>query len=118
DVAQEAAHDLGRAGLGQVGPYILHLRPAQTRPYLLHLRPAERVLGRSEVKYIRSGLAIGLILSATCCRSSSTSPGPLSTPDLGVTKATMPCPFSSCDTPTTAASATEGWLTSALSSSI
>ena len=37
---------------------------------------------------------------------------------LGVTNATMPCPFRSSGLPTTAASATAGWLTKALSISI
>ena len=73
-----------------------------------------RVLGSSGVSRIWRGLAIGPISSATWSRSSATSCSPASPSTslapLRVTKATMAWPVVASLAPTTAASATAGWL--------
>src|SRR5262249_51136447 len=74
-----------------------------------------RVFGSASAKRTSSGLAIALMRTATCSRNSSFSPAVVSTPVFTVTKAPTPWPFNSSGLPTTAASATRGWLTSALS---
>ena len=81
-----------------------------------------RVFGSSGVRRICRGLAIGPIMAETVSRSSTISAAPPSsvsaTSPLMVTKATMPCPVVGSVAPTTAASATRGWLTSACSISV
>ena len=73
-----------------------------------------RVLGSSGVSMIWRGLAIGPISCATWSRSSATKaspPGASSNPvPFTVTKATMAWPVVASLAPTTAASATAGWL--------
>ncbi len=77
-----------------------------------------RVLGRSALKTMRSGRAMPPILRTTCSFSSPSSSGETAWPSLRVMKATMAWPLISWAMPTTAASATDGWSTSALSTSI
>src|SRR5438552_4497424 len=74
-----------------------------------------RVFGSASAKRTSSGFAIAPICVPTCLRNSSFSPRLASTPVFKVTNATTPWPFNSSGLPTTAASATLGWLTSALS---
>ena len=64
------------------------------------------------------GLAIGLIFVATCWRSSSPSAGVGSLPRRRMTNALIASPVIGSGAPTTAASATAGWDTSALSISV
>ena len=79
-------------------------------------------MGSSGVSRIWRGLAMGPISRATWSRSSLTNASPAapsaSFAPLTVTKATMACPVVASFAPTTAASATEGWLTSACSTSV
>ena len=75
----------------------------------------ERVFGRSGVKMIWSGFAIGPITFATWSRSSLRVASSASYPPFNVTKATIPSPLSSSGRETTAASATFELSTSALS---
>src|ERR1700734_3368287 len=81
-----------------------------------------RVLGSSGVSRIWRGLAMGPISCATWSLSSATSFSPASPSTslapLRVTKATMAWPVVASFAPTTAASATAGWLTSACSTSV
>ena len=70
----------------------------------------ERVFGRSSVKRIDFGLAIGPIVAATWSRSSSTRASLGSLPDRRITNAAMAWPGVASVFPTTAASATAGWL--------
>ena len=78
----------------------------------------ERVFGSSSVKRIVFGLAIGPISLATWSRSSSTSSSRGSMPPRSVTNAAIACPVVASVRPTTAASATAGWSTSADSTSV
>ena len=78
----------------------------------------ERVLGSSGVKTMLAGAANLPITFPTCSRSSLSIAGDPSLPPLSVTKATIACPVWGSLRPATAASATAGWLTSALSISI
>jgi len=78
----------------------------------------DRVFGRSSVRTMLAGRAIGLIFSDTQLRSSFTSASSPVTPERRVTKAAMAWPVSSSALPTTAASATVGWATSADSISV
>ena len=77
-----------------------------------------RVFGKASVNRISSGRASAPISLTTwtlsSCRSSSEGAWPVSS----VTNAEIPCPLISSGLPTTAASATFGWLTRALSISI
>ena len=79
----------------------------------------ERVFGSLLTKRISSGLAIPPICFTTSAQTSSWSKlaGFVEVPDfsLQVTKATIACPLISWGRPTTAASATWGWVTIALS---
>src|SRR5207244_3344250 len=77
-----------------------------------------RVLGSASVKRMSSGRAKAPISLATCSRSTRLSSSLGVRLDSSVTKAAIAWPFSSSGRPTTAASATAGWLTSALSTSI
>ena len=77
-----------------------------------------RVLGRSSVKMIVFGRAMAPIFVATCSRSSSPCSAVGSTPPFSVTKAMIAWPVVSSLAPTTAASATVGWSTSADSTSV
>ena len=72
-----------------------------------------RVLGRASVKRICSGLAKLPISCATHLRSSSPSSSWSQSPFFRVTKQATAWPVISCGLPTTAASATAGWRTSA-----
>src|SRR5690606_5694874 len=82
----------------------------------------ERVFGSSSTTMIWRGFAIGPISFATCSRSALMASAPdassLATLPRRMTNATMPCPVVGSDAPTTAASATVGWLTSADSTSV
>ena len=78
----------------------------------------ERVFGSSGVKTMFAGRAILPIFVATCSRSSAIISGEPSSPPLRLTKATIAWPVVSSCRPQTAASATFGWSTSALSTSI
>src|SRR6185437_13124332 len=78
----------------------------------------ERVLGKSALNRMSSGLASAPILSATWSRSSSRSSGDDLKPSRRVTNAASAWPFNSCWRPTTADSATAGCDTSADSTSI
>src|SRR3984957_4278355 len=69
---------------------------------------ALRVLGSSAVKKISSGRAMAPILVTTCCFNSSLSASLAAMLSFNVTKAEMPCPFTSWVLPMTAASATAG----------
>ena len=77
-----------------------------------------RVFGSSGVKTMFAGFAIGPIFCATWLRSSSSISTEPSSPPFSVTNATIACPVVASAAPTTAASATDGWLTSALSTSV
>ena len=78
----------------------------------------DRVFGSSATIRIWRGLAIGPISWATCARRSATTSSPPSTPARRMTNATIPWPVVSSVAPTTAASATLGWDTSADSTSV
>ena len=67
---------------------------------------ALRVLGSSEAKKISSGRAIAPIFPTTCFLSSSLRASVAAIPSFNVTNAEIPCPFTSCVLPITAASAT------------
>ncbi len=90
DVLEQPAHDLAAPGLGQVGREEDVVRPGDGADLLGHVR-LEVVLERG---------------------------GEPCWPSLRVTNAASAWPLSSCARPTTAASATAGWSTSALSTSI
>ncbi len=75
-------------------------------------------LADSSVKMIIFGLAVGPIFWATWPRSSSPSSGVDSTVPRTVTKATMAWPVTGSLAPHTADSATDGWSTSADSTSV
>ena len=77
----------------------------------------ERVFGSASANRTSSGLATGPISLPMWLRSSFFSSGEGFLPVLSVTKQTNACPFNSSGRPTTAASATDGWLTNALSTS-
>ena len=77
-----------------------------------------RVFGSASVKRISSGRAMAPISFTTCSFSAPLSASSTGTPACTVTKATRAWPFRSSGRPTTAASATLGWETSALSTSI
>ncbi len=76
------------------------------------------VLGRASAKRMSSGLAKPPISEATCALSFSANSGEASKPRSKVMNAAIASPLISSGLPTTAASATAGWLTSALSTSI
>ena len=78
----------------------------------------ERVLGSSGVKTMLAGAAIFPIFLLTWSRSSLSISGEPSAPPLSVTYATIAWPVCLSLRPHTAASATFGWSTSALSTSI
>ena len=78
----------------------------------------DRVFGSSGTSMIWRGLQIGPSVLATWSRSSLTSASPGSTPPLRMTNATIACPVVGSVAPTTAASATFAWLTSADSTSV
>ncbi len=82
----------------------------------------ERVFGSSGTSMICRGLAIGPSVFATWLRSSAMSCSPaspaVSALPRGMTNATIACPVVGSVAPTTAASATDGWLTSADSTSV
>ena len=78
----------------------------------------ERVFGSSSVKRTDFGFAIGPISSATWSRNSSTSSSRGSIPARRITNAAIAWPVVSSDFPTTAASATAAWSTSADSTSV
>ena len=77
-----------------------------------------RVFGRSGTKRRNFGRAIAPICCATCERSSWANSSLASTPFLRITNAKIACPVSGSFLPTTAASATLWWSTSADSTSI
>ena len=78
----------------------------------------ERVLGRSAAKMMSSGLAMAPIFLATWSFNSAMSTSLVGVPSFTVTNAQSAWPLISCTRPTTAASATCGWSTRALSTSI